>query len=314
MLRWRLLLGAVLIAALVGLCWLDSTQALGAPRGLWLFFLALVASLLASGELLWLFAGRGLRPSAGALYLGNFLIVASNGVPLFWLESTDGSQDRLGWPMMAFAAALIGTFLVEMARYRAAGESTERLSLAVLAYAYVGLLLSFLVQLRAIQPVPGTDDGEPAALMGGSGAIDWGMVALGSMIAIVKAGDIGAYTIGRMFGRHKMAPLLSPGKTWEGAIGAIGFGVLAAWLIGRWIVAERWNPNLGQPIRWILLGSILAAAGLIGDLAESLLKRDLGRKDSSSWMPGFGGVLDLLDSLLVAAPVAFLCWSAGLAP
>ena len=67
-----------------------------------------------------------------------------------------------------------------------------------------------------------------------------------------------------------------------------------------------------EPWRWIVFGLAVGAAGLLGDLAESLLKRDAGRKDSSPWMPGFGGVLDLLDSILFAAPVAYLCWATGL--
>ena len=69
-----------------------------------------------------------------------------------------------------------------------------------------------------------------------------------------------------------------------------------------------------QPTAWLAYGVIIGVVGLLGDLAESLIKRDLGRKDSSAWMPGFGGVLDLLDSILFAAPVAYLCWVAGLVP
>jgi phosphatidate cytidylyltransferase len=94
------------------------------------------------------------------------------------------------------------------------------------------------------------------------------------------------------------------------------FAALAAWLVlTLWV--ER-KPSSGDAslngASWIVYGLLVGIVGLLGDLAESLLKRDLGRKDSSSWMPGFGGVLDILDSILFAAPVAYLLWVAGVVP
>ncbi len=136
-----------------------------------------------------------------------------------------------------------------------------------------------------------------------------GILAIASMILFVKLGDTGAYTFGRLFGKHKLTPILSPGKTWEGALGALVFSALGAWFVTLW-----WLPQLElRPlqvtttfeqqlhatwsivpltIRWILYAAIMAIVGIAGDLAESLLKRDLGRKDSSDWLPGFGGTLD----------------------
>ena len=106
-----------------------------------------------------------------------------------------------------------------------------------------------------------------------------------------------------------MAPLISPGKTIEGALGALCFACLASWImICR--VLPRANP--GPWWGWIAFGLLVGAAGMVGDLAESLLKRDVGRKDSSNWLPGFGGVLDIVDSLLLSAPVAWFCWASGL--
>jgi phosphatidate cytidylyltransferase len=186
-----------------------------------------------------------------------------------------------------------------MARYRAPGKSVSQLGATVLSFAYVGLLFSFLIQLRAIEPS------------------EQGIVALVSLIAIVKVGDTGAYTIGRLVGRNKMTPTLSPGKTWEGAAGAIAFSALAAWLILALWVQRDSRLAAGASLSvlaWLGYGALVGVTGLLGDLAESLLKRDLGRKDSSAWMPGFGGVLDLLDSILFAAPVAYLCWVGGLVP
>jgi phosphatidate cytidylyltransferase len=127
-------------------------------------------------------------------------------------------------------------------------------------------------------------------------------------------GDTGAYTVGRIFGRHKMAPRLSPGKTIEGAVGAIIFACLGAWLSFRYLIPAMSPTEIPAAIPggWAIYGVLVGVVGLFGDLAESFIKRDVGRKDSSTWMPGFGGVLDILDSLLLAAPVAWLCWILGI--
>ncbi|MEM1304554.1 MAG: phosphatidate cytidylyltransferase, partial [Planctomycetota bacterium] len=145
----------------------------------------------------------------------------------------------------------------------------------------------------------------------------WGMVALVSLIAVVKGNDIGAYTAGRLTGRHKMTPVLSPGKTWEGFTGGMVMSVAAAWVclgpFATWIGAapsEAAATN-GWWFGVVLYGLLVGLAGVAGDLAISLLKRDAGLKNSSSWLPGLGGVLDLLDSVLLGAPVAYVLWVAG---
>ncbi len=292
MLRYRLLLGALFIAAFAALCWLDQNRVAGAPRGAWLLPLALLLSVPASGEMLWLTTNENRRPAVWLVYVGNFVIVAASGIGLFWSSRSPSSViGELGWPLAAFMLAVIAAFVVEMYRYQTPGNSIANLSATVLAFAYVGLLFAFVVALP-------------------------GMVALVSLIAVVKMGDTGAYTVGRLIGRHKMTPRLSPGKTWEGAVGAIMFAILGAWLVFE-LLAPRLGSSSPQSAgleawRWIAYGVIVGIAGLLGDLAESLLKRDAGRKDSSRWMPGFGGVLDVLDSILFAAPVAYLCWVLGL--
>ncbi|HVX84987.1 MAG TPA: phosphatidate cytidylyltransferase [Phycisphaerae bacterium] len=120
-----------------------------------------------------------------------------------------------------------------------------------------------------------------------------------AIVAIVKSADIGAYTTGHAIGRHKLIPWLSPGKTVEGFFG----GLLFSAIVGA--AAALLFPSLG--LAWyhgLIGGAILGAVGQIGDLFESLLKRDAGVKDSGT-VPGFGGVLDILDSPLLAAPVAY---------
>jgi phosphatidate cytidylyltransferase len=134
-------------------------------------------------------------------------------------------------------------------------------------------------------------------------------------------GDSAAYYVGRKWGRHKMVPKLSPGKSWEGAAAsAAGSMLIAAGLVGlAALMQEPWNaPVLNWMERvwpstvllypdelwyWLLLAVVVNAAGQVGDLAESALKRSAGVKDSGDLLPGHGGVLDRIDALLVAAPV-----------
>ena len=294
MLRWRLLLGAVFIGALVGLCWLDAHQTLGAPPGAWLFPLALLLSVGASGEMLALVGKPEEKPIGAIVFLGNLAIVASSGVVLVWPGTAGAGSpiERLGWPLVALTVAVIASFCGEMARYSAPGRVVVRIGLSTLCFVYVGVLLSFVVQLRLF------------------GDNLTGMTALVSLIAVVKMGDSGAYTVGRLIGRHKMAPVLSPGKTWEGVVGAIGFAMLGAWLVFLLMPGSSTRPQFRW--QWLVYGSIVGIGGLIGDLAESLIKRDAGRKDSSTWMPGFGGILDVLDSIIFAAPIAWILWAIGL--
>jgi phosphatidate cytidylyltransferase len=293
-LRHRLLVGSILIAAFAGLCWLDEIQALGAAGGAWLFPLALLLSVLASSEILGLLVRGDRQPIPWLVYAGNFLIVAANGIPAFgpsrWINS---SLERLGWPLAALAISVLAAFIGEIKRYREPGRAANNLAATIFSFSYVGLLLTFVVQIAF-----GLH----------------GLLALLSLIVVVKMGDTGAYSVGSLIGRHKMTSHLSPGKTWEGAAGALVFAVVGSWgvfevLRPRLMSGEITSPAVWQ---WVGYGLIVGIAGMVGDLAESLLKRDSGQKNSSGWMPGLGGVLDVLDSILFAAPVAYLCWAAGL--
>ena len=118
-------------------------------------------------------------------------------------------------------------------------------------------------------------------------------------LLVVAMNDTGGYVAGVLFGKHPMAPRISPKKSWEGFAGSLLFGVVAAVLMAVY--------GLEAPV-WVgvLLGVSLVAVGTCGDLVESLIKRDLGIKDMSSFLPGHGGVMDRLDSLLISAPVAWL--------
>jgi phosphatidate cytidylyltransferase len=111
-----------------------------------------------------------------------------------------------------------------------------------------------------------------------------------------------------------MTPRLSPGKTWEGAFGGLATACVVSWAVFRFAGPAVVGSSYVEPPLWatIVYGLALGIAGMIGDLAESMLKRDMERKDSSTWLPGLGGVLDIVDAVLVAAPVEYVCWIAGL--
>jgi phosphatidate cytidylyltransferase len=147
---------------------------------------------------------------------------------------------------------------------------------------YLGLLSGFCIAVR----------------------VHFGLWWLLMFICVVKFADIGAFTAGKVFGRHKFSPKISPGKTWEGMAGAVAASVIIA--VGFAIICDIM-------VWWaaIVFGVCLAFVGQLGDLAESMLKRDAGLKDSSNIVPGFGGVLDIIDSTLIAAPVAYLFFTLG---
>ena len=116
---------------------------------------------------------------------------------------------------------------------------------------------------------------------------------------VVKSADIGAYSIGTLFGKHKFSPKISPGKTWEGMGGAVAAAIIVA--IGFALICDimLWWPAA-------IFGLGFAFIGQLGDLAESMIKRDAEQKDAANKVPGFGGILDIVDSPLLAGPFAYL--------
>jgi phosphatidate cytidylyltransferase len=120
---------------------------------------------------------------------------------------------------------------------------------------------------------------------------------LGFLIIVVSV-DVGAYASGINFGKHLMAPLISPKKTWEGFAGSAAAALLAGVLVAIFMLQQPWWVGL-------VIGAVLTFTATMGDLAESLIKRDLGIKDISTWLPGHGGFLDRLDSILPSAAAAY---------
>jgi len=176
-------------------------------------------------------------------------------------------------------------------QFEAPGRAMATVAGTVLAVAYVGLLGSFMIQLRWL-------DGPYH-----------GLLPLALLLVTAKGADVGAYALGRLAGRHKLWPRVSPAKTVEGALGGLLFAVAGAAAVSAFAGRVLHAPTL-SPARAVGFGLVIGAAAQLGDLMESMIKRDCARKDASAAVPGFGGVLDVLDSLLFAGPAAFAYWMA----
>ena len=282
MLRTRLWMGAVLVALAAAVLFLDQGLAPWYP---FLFVLLLVLAQAACFELLQLLPAER-RPPRWLSHAAVAGLLLLNWLPRVGL----GGWTADPWPFVAggLAAVVLAAFLAEMAVYREPGESVTRIAFTVWLACYLGFLPSFFAQLRWIAGGSTPHAGDP------------GTVALAMAIFVPKCGDIGAYFTGRLVGRHRMAPVLSPKKTWEGAAGGLAASVAAA------VALNRLGPVLrGGIAAEIAFGLTVGVAGLLGDLAESLIKRDCGQKDASHAVPGFGGVLDVVDAVVYAAPVAY---------
>jgi phosphatidate cytidylyltransferase len=287
MLRTRLWMGAILVALTVGVLVIDQRLA---P---WYPFLFVLLTLLAGAacyELLGLLP-EGRRPSGWFCYLGILAMAVATWAPHVGTAGASREGKPWAWIALTFAAVVVLSFLVEMYAFQEPGESVSRIALKIWVVAYLGLLPCCFAQLRWLQA---GQNGESW-----SGA-DFGTLALALAIFVPKCGDIGAYFTGRILGRHPMSPVLSPKKTWEGAAGGM------ATAIGAAVGINRLGPVLPRVWGEIGFGLAIGIAGMLGDLAESLIKRDCRQKDASQVVPGFGGVLDVVDSILIAAPVAYI--------
>jgi phosphatidate cytidylyltransferase len=233
--------------------------------GWWLFFLVAGASLVAMHELYAM--ARPLRPLVPAGYAGGFLALlgAQTGGP--------------AWMLGGFAATFVVAFVLNgIAETRA--PATVAISATVLGAAWVGFGLGHLLLLRGLE--------EHARLL------------VLTVLLVTFAADTFAYFVGRMLGRHKLAPALSPGKTWEGFVAGSLAGIFVAFIA---LYDDRSTYlTIGQAL---LLGLVVVLAGALGDLFESALKRDMQVKDTGRLLAGHGGMLDRIDSLLFAAPAAF---------
>jgi phosphatidate cytidylyltransferase len=247
-----------------------------------LFACLLFVGVFATRELVQLFPAT-FRPSEGfvvavvcVLLLANWYDVIRNEA----FPSLPVSRSPFELLLFLITVALLIACLIEMARYREPGAAVPRLALTMFAILYLGVLGSFFARLRWL---------EHAGLI------------LTLTVFVPKCGDIGAFFTGTFLGKHKMTPILSPKKTWEGFAG----GLLASMLTA--IAISFAGPVFaGGVLEAAAFGLVVGVAGVLGDLAESLIKRDCQTKDAAKSIPGFGGLLDVVDSVLFAAPVSYL--------
>lgn len=283
MLRHRLVTGTLLAAGIVGILIVDDSFSPYYPV---LLILAVGVGVLASRELLAIIP-TAYRPEPKFTMLAVAVLLTAN----WWPTAAAELLGRPGYHPWAtiqatFICLVLIAFLVEMKQYTGSTGPLGRLAGLVFVLTYLGLLASCFIQLRWLT---------------GYSSTSW---LLFVTIFVPKCCDIGAYTTGRIFGRTPFTPRLSPKKTWEGIVGGILFAVAAAVAIDSYAGLFRHGM-----VEAVAFGLVVGWAGIFGDLAESMIKREGGVKDASQSLPGFGGLLDVLDSILWSAPIAWLWFS-----
>jgi phosphatidate cytidylyltransferase len=274
MLRHRLIFGTLMTLAFIGIVLLDG----------WLdtylhgtLFALLVAFLIILGlfEFSKLAAAKGIKILL-PISIPTTIILATWH---YWDQLFSGWEYELFYTPFLFFLPLMLCFLYQRIRYGITG-AIANIGGACFAMTYLGFLVVFITMTRT----------------------EFGVWHLLMLVFVVKACDIGAYTFGRIFGKHKFSPVISPKKTWEGMAGGVVCAVIVA--VGFAIFCDIMAWWLG-----VIFGIVFAFLGQMGDLAESMLKRDAETKDASNNVPGFGGILDVVDSILVTAPFGYLFFS-----
>ena len=266
----------ILLAGLVLLdSWLDgsltASTADNSPIQATLLMALLIVPLSLGGiELSRLAASKGLAVLNPVTAVGLVLVATT----WYWSRIIQVSPNM--YLLLALSFVLAAIFLQQHFQ-RGNDGALGNCGISCFALLYLGLLGAFVLGIR----------------------IDRGPWAFLMFIFVVKSSDIGAYTFGKLFGKHKLSPRVSPKKTWEGLAGAIVAAVMVSMVFATFFdIIKVWV----API----FGACMAVVGQLSDLAESMLKRDAQQKDSSNRVPGFGGILDVIDSLLFAAPVAYM--------
>ena len=202
----------------------------------------------------------------------------------------EGDAGMSGVAMIVSVILLLGTLLtLSLELFRARENAILNTALTAFGVLYIGLCMTPLLLLRNVSK------GE---LQGSWGDAGTSLVLI--LFVSVWIADTAAYFVGLSIGKHKLFPRVSPKKSWEGAIGGFVASTLAFWGLSGWLLSSL------APTTAIICGAAVGIVGPIGDLAESLLKRDAVVKDSSGFLPGHGGLFDRFDSMLFAAPVVFL--------
>lgn len=227
----------------------------------------------------YLLAGKqGIKADAGAGYLAAVALFI-----IFYFATPNPTQDRLDVQslILVLLVLTIGTLVAATLRGAPFEKMISSAGATILGVLYVVLLGGHLVAIRT---------GFPQKLSAH---------LLSFFFLVLMGSDVGAYYVGRAIGKHKLAPKISPGKTWEGVAGGVVAALALATVAHFWFFREL-------PLKWALpLAAVMIALGILGDLTESALKRGAGAKDAAKILPGHGGALDRLDSLLFNAPLLY---------
>lgn len=252
-----------------------------------LIVLTVVVVWLASPFVFWL-AGEALLLLAFSEYVGlarqcglSVPAVAAGGAAALTCAAFMrlAADTAVGTPLdIVLMSALVALGALALPRWQGGSDAIPQVAASLFPSLYLGLPIGALVAVR-----------EAA-----------GREAVFLLMLTVMVSDTAQYYTGRAFGRRPLAPAISPKKTIEGALGGVAFGAAVLTIVGRW-----WLPSVPAALR-VVLGAAIVALGIVGDLFESMLKRSAGVKDSSSLIPGHGGVLDRIDALLFAAPVYYV--------
>ncbi len=228
--------------------------------------------------------GWGLATSVVYMLGTGFIMAKYQSVGVFHLALYDG---------VVIAFIVLSSFILQLWKPIDGEKSLVSVAATVLGFIYIAFLFSYMARLLFIV-LPGI--GSEAPEVPGAWLVLW-------LVAVTKFTDMGAYITGSLIGKNKMIPHISPGKTWEGFFGALLWAQLAG--CGLYALMPQELSVLGGWHHVIILGVILALLAVVGDLAESVVKRSLNAKDSGQTLPGIGGALDLIDSLCFTAPVLF---------
>ena len=269
-LQTRVVLGIIMFAAFFGVLFLDSI--LGTDIGFGC--LATLAGIIGLYEFYNIVGKNGFSPfRISGIVTGVWLFVA------YWLSVRKNFSVDYHFFRQEIFLALIFWLLLIQTFTRSTKDAVKNISVTIFGILYIFFLLSFAITLRYLPN---------------------GVCILIMVLLVSKFGDIGGYLLGRKCGKHKLAKVISPNKTIEGACFSLLFSVLIA-VIFSLIPATR-----VFSLKWsVLLGIIVGFSALLGDLAESLLKRDANVKDAGNLVPAFGGILDVIDCLLISMPVAY---------
>jgi phosphatidate cytidylyltransferase len=249
------------------------------PTGLYLFMNVVIAR--AVWEFFIICEAKNFRAFKAWGVVGSISLVSGSW---FFFGARDFPERAHDFDIFVLLVFTLGVFLRQLPR-KLDPEGIITMAVTLFGLLYVAWLCNFITRINFATPN--------------------GRYFVMFLVVVTKFTDIGAYLVGSTFGRHKMIPRLSPNKTWEGTFGGVVFAVISGGLFYRYMRHELALPGMRMADA-LVLGVLLGAAAVIGDLAESLIKREAGVKDSSHWLPGHGGALDLIDSLLFTAPLLYV--------